>query len=316
MTVSAMTLSALPAARTPTIPVPAVPARPAAGGPVHPVASPDSLGPLGPLVAVGDCVAVAAGPAGDIVVTDAAEPIGAGRAVGRHGSRVTALAAGGGLVFSAGADGRVLGHTFGAASALSVVVGCHRAGVTAVVAAKGRLVTAGHDGHVLGWGDGTSALLASHRGGIEALALLPAGGVVTAGRDGRLLVHDPAAADRPVELHSRRRLVTLAVTALAGGGVVAASGQRGAVQWWDLHDEGRPDEVGVHGTWVLALVTPDAGTVAAVGGDHVTFWDLRSGDAVRSALGDGVHATSATVLPGGRLAVACVDGRVRVVHRP
>ncbi len=289
--------------RTATTPVPVGPARPAA---------------LGPLVAVGDCVAVAAGPRGEILLTDPTAPAGAGRAVGCHGSRVTALVAGNGLVFSCGADGRVLGHTLGPGSALSVVVGCHLAGVTAAAAAGGRLATAGHDGQVLGWGEGNATLLASHPGGIEALALLPTGEVVTAGRDATLLVHDPATSARPVELHERRsRLqLTLAVTAVPGGGVATAGGQHGAVRVWDLHDSGRPDEVGVHGTWVLALVTPDADSVAAVGGGHVTFWDLRSGDAVRTALGAGVHATSATVLPRGHVAVACTDGRVRVVGRP
>ncbi len=324
MTVRAMTLSALPTTpttptltNTPTATATAAPAPlrtptlPAAGAPAR------RAGP-GPLVAVGDRVAVACGASGEILLTDPGGPGAADRVLGRHGSRVTALLAGGGLVFSAGVDGRVLGHTLGSSATLSVVVGCHGAGVTAASSAGSRLATAGHDGQVLGWGDGPATPLASHRGGIEALALLPSGGVVTAGRDGRLLAHHPDGADDPVELRRRRcrPQLTLAVVAVAGGGVVTGGGAQGAVRLWDLDDADRPDEVGVHGTWVLALVTPDAGSVAAVGGGHVTFWDLRSGSAARVALGDGVHATGATVLPGGVLALGCADGRVRLVERP
>ncbi len=313
MTVRAMTLSALPTTPTnhPTHPTTRTPTVPARVAPVRPA------GP-GPLAAVGDRVAVARGVTGEILLTDPGGPVPADRVVGRHGSRVTALVAGGGLVFSAGVDGRVLGHTLGSSATLSVVVGCHGAGVTAASSAGSRLATAGHDGQVLAWGDGPATPLASHRGGIEALALLPAGGVVTAGRDGRLLVHGPEGTGAPVELHQRRcrPQLTLAVAAIAGGGVTTASGEHGAVRLWDLDHPDRPDEAGVHGTWVLALVTPDAGSVAADGGGHVTFRDLQSGAAARVVLGDGVHATAATVLPGGGLAVGCADGRVRRVDRP
>jgi hypothetical protein len=53
--------------------------------------------------------------------------------------------------------------------------------------------------------------------------------------------------------------------------------------------------------------------VAAVGGDHVTLVDLRSGGTSRIDLEPGLHATSAVAVDGTHLAVAAPDGRVQVV---
>ncbi|HYY12275.1 MAG TPA: hypothetical protein VE781_15165 [Kineosporiaceae bacterium] len=275
-----------------------------------------ATGGSGAIAAHGPCLAVAAGPAGQILVGDPADDRGPRSLVGRHGAPVTALVSSGHLLFSAGCDGRVLGWA-PATSGLSVVVACHATGVTATAfAADGRLLTAGHDGRVLAWVDATPERAAEHPGGVEALAALPGGALVTAGRDGRLLLHRPGAGEPPVELLQRRREITVA---LAGGsdGLLTAGGHRGVVRWWpELADTGRPEEVGVHGGWVLALVALAGDRLAAVGGATVTVWDLRSGAASRVDLDPGLHATSAAVLPTGELAVAAPDGRVQLVPVP
>jgi hypothetical protein len=231
---------------------------------------------------------------------------------------VTALVVCGGLVFSAGCDGLVVLRAVGGTDDLAAVVGCHPAGVTgAGLAPDGRLVTAGHDGRVVAWRSGCPELLTTHAGGVEAVVVLAAGGVVTAGRDGRLLHRHacgPGGDGSTVELRQRRRELTLAMTPVGRGALLTAGGQRGVVRLWDdLRDGGWPEELGVHGGWVLALAALDADRVAAVGGEHVTVWDLRSGDSERIALGGGLHATAAVALPTGDLAAADAGGAVEVV---
>ncbi len=267
----------------------------------------------GPIAVCGSCLLVAAGPKGDVLAVDPSRPRAPRRVVGRHGAPVTALVASAGLVVSAGCDGLVLGRSVAGTDDLVAVVGNHLAGVTdARLGPDGRLVTAGHDGRALAWRDGAPELVATHHGGIEAVVVLPTGGVVTAGRDGRLLHRDPRGG--VVELRRRRRELILAMTPAAPAGLLTAGGQRGAVRLWDDRgDGGWPEELGVHGTWVLALVTLDDDRVAAVGGDHVTVWDLRSGNDARIPLGRGLHATSAVPLGIGGLAVADADGAVEVL---
>ncbi len=268
----------------------------------------------GPLAACGSCLLVAAGPQGDVLAVDPSRPRAPRRVLGRHGAPVTGLVVCGGLVFSAGSDGLVVSRAV-AGDDLAVVVARHHAGVTrALLAPDGSLVTAGHDGRVLAWRQSAPELLAAHDGGVEALAVLAAGAVVTAGRDGRLLHRDPCGEVAELRQRRRRRELVLAVTPTGRASVLTAAGQRGVVRLWDdLGDSGWPEELGVHGAWVLALVPLGADRVAAVGGDHVTVWDLRSGDSARHALRDGLHATAAVALPAGDLAVADAGGVVAVL---
>lgn len=299
-----------PVLRRPTLPTRRVLPPPAT---VAAIADATVADATGPIAACGSCLLVAVGPRGDLFAVDSSRPHAPRRLVGRHGARVTGLVVRGGLVFSSGCDGLVVSRAVGGDDDLAVVVGRHPAGVTATrFAPDGRLVTAGHDGLVLGWRDGLPELLATHDGGVEAVAVLAAGAVVTAGRDGRLLHRFPGGA--AVELRQRRRELTVAVTPVGRTSLLTASGQRGVVRLWDdLGDGGWPEELGVHGGWVLALVTLDADHVAAVGGEQATIWDLRSGDSARVPLRAGLHATSAVALPGGALAVADADGVVEVL---
>jgi WD40 repeat protein len=258
----------------------------------------------GPLAACGSCLFVATGPKGDILVVDPTRPQGPHRVFGRHGAYVTALAVSGGVLLSAGCDGLLVGRAVSGDDGLAAVLGRHAAGITrALVAPDGRLVTAGHDGQVLAWKQGSREVLATHPGGVEAVAVLDSGAVVTAGRDGRLLHRATTGAD-VVELRQRRRELTVAMTSV-GGSLMTASGQRGVVRLWDdLGDGGWPEGLGIHGSWVLALVSLDADHVAAVGGDHVTICDLTTGNVTRIGLRPGLHVTSAAPLPTGDLAVA------------
>ncbi len=267
----------------------------------------------GPLAACGSCLFLATGPKGDIVVVDPTRPGGPHRVLGRHGAHVSALLVSGGVLLSAGSDGFLVGRAVDGDDELAAVVGCHHAGITcALVAPDGRLVTAGHDGQVLAWRPGHREVLAMHPGGIEAVAVLGSDSVVTAGRDGRLL-HWGSPGGNVVELRQRRE-ITLALASIGRGALVTAGGQRGVVRLWnDLGIGGWPEELGAHGSWVLALVVLDADHVAAVGGEHVTVWDLATGDHSRIALRPGLHAASAVALPTGDLAVAGSQPTVEVL---
>jgi len=271
----------------------------------------------GPLAACGSCLFMASGRNGDILAVDPARPHGPHRVLGRHGAPVTALVVAGGVLFSAGSDGLLVGRGVTGGDELAAVVGCHAAGITAaVVAPDGRLVTAGCDGQVLGWRPGHREVLAAHAGGVEAVAVLESGAVVTSGRDGRLLHRHPSAGE-VVELRQHRRELALAITAVGRAGLLTASGQRGVVRLWDdFRDGAWPEELGVHGAWVLALVALDADRVAAVGGEVVTVWDLATGDSTRLPLRPGTHATSAVALPDGDVAVAGTGAGVEVVPAP
>jgi hypothetical protein len=227
---------------------------------------------------------------------------------------VTALMVSGGVLLSAGSDGLLVGRAVTGSEDIAAVVGSHPAGITAAVAAPdGRIVTAGHDGRVVAWQAGGREVLATHPGGVEAVVVLDSGAVVTAGRDGRVLHRHPSGGG-VVELRQRRRELTVAVAAVGSGSVATASGQRGLVRLWDdLGDGGWPEELGVHGGWVLALVVLDADHVAAVGGEHVTVWDLVTGNGTRIRLRPGLYATAAVPLPTGALAVAGAEPAVQVL---
>ncbi|HVN11567.1 MAG TPA: hypothetical protein VMT69_05710 [Kineosporiaceae bacterium] len=271
---------------------------------------------IGAIAVSGSQLVVASGSMGCLRVTDPADPDAGGRVLGAHGSYVPALLARGGALFSGGSDGRILAWRLGADN-LSVVVGAHRAGVAAMVAtADGDVVSAGHDGYVMSWRKGTPRLLASHRRGVRVAAALASGALVVAGRDGALLCWRSGGGERPVELRQRCREATLAMTPLPSGELVTATGHFGVVRRWrDLSPGGWPDEIGVHGGWVLAVVILDGGRVAAVGGDHVTVWDLRAGREQRIPLDPGMHATKAVALPaGGGLAVLGSCGSFRLVE--
>jgi WD40 repeat protein len=267
----------------------------------------------GPLAVCGSCLFLATGAKGDILVVDPARPRGPHRVLGRHGGHVTALVVSGGVLLSAGCDVLLVGRALPGDENLAAVVGSHTAGITRALAAPdGRLVTAGHDGQVLAWRAGSREILASHPGGVEAVAVLDSGAVVTAGRDGRLL-HRQTSGGEVVELRQRRREINVAM-ASAGRALVTAGGQRGVVRLWDdFTDGGWPEQLGVHGSWVLALVVLDADRVAAVGGEQVTVWDLATGNSTRIPLRPGLHATSAVPLPNGDLAVAGADPTVEVL---
>ena len=268
----------------------------------------------GPLAACGSCLFLATGPKGDVLVVDPARPQGPHRVLGRHGARVSALMVSGGVLLSAGCDGMLVGRAVTGDDGVAAVLAGHTAGITcASVAPDGRLVTAGHDGQVLAWRPGRREVLAGHPGGVEAVAVLGSGAVVTSGRDGRLLHHLRTDAE-VFELRQRRRELTVAMTPVAGGSLMTASGQRGVVRLWDdLRYGGWPEELGVHGSWVLALVVLDADHVAAVGGEQVTVWHLATGNSARIGLRPGLHATSAVALPTGDLAVAGTDPTVQVL---
>jgi hypothetical protein len=287
----------------------------------------DEVGGVTSVASSASYLVAAVGQTGVLRLADLADPAdlaGPGAppvTLGAHGAPVQALVACGGTVYSAGCDGRVLGWRLAPAS-LPVVVGAHRAGVTsAAVAPAGHLVAAGHDGYVLAWTGPVPETLATHPGGVEVLCLLGSGALVTAGRDGRLLWHDPlpraaaGRADAPVELHQRRRELATALAPAGAGGVLTAIGHRGTIRLWtEPAGDPCPEELGIHGAWVLALVTCGDGRVAALGGGHVTVWDLSTGSTTRIGLAPAVHATGGAVLPSGDLAVTACDGRVEVVE--
>ena len=137
------------------------------------------------------------------------------------------------------------------------------------------------------------------------------------GRDGRLLCHEQGRRERSgpgVELHQRRRELTGALAAVGADTVLSAGGQLGTIRLWtEPSADPCPEELGIHGGWVLALVPLGLGRIAAVGGRHVTVWDVPTGCRTWIALPPGVHATAGVALATGDLVVTTAEGRVEVV---
>jgi hypothetical protein len=118
-----------------------------------------------------------------------------------------------------------------------------------------------------------------------------------------------------VVLRQRKRELTLAMASLGRDALVTASGQHGVVRIWrDLTDGAWPERLGVHGDWVAQLLTLGHSRVAAVGGCHVTVWDLGSGAEERVDLRSGLHARTAVALETGDLAVSAADGSVQILE--
>jgi Trypsin-like peptidase domain/WD domain, G-beta repeat len=164
-----------------------------------------------------------------------------------------------------------------------------------------------------------------HESEVGAVAVLPDGRVVTGsggtGRDGRVLVWDPAEPGAgPVEL-GRHESGVAAVAVLPDGRVVTG-GYDGRVLVWDPAEPGAgPVELGRHEGPVGAVaVLPDGRVVSGGGGDgRVLVWDPVEPDSRPVELGrHGLGVGAVGVLPdrrivtGGGTAYGGGDGRVLV----
>ncbi|WP_159999153.1 hypothetical protein [Roseomonas sp. 18066] len=225
-----------------------------------------------------------------------------------HAGPLVALAAQGGLLLSASADGTARLWRPGQPGQL---LEGHRGPVTgAAFRADGLPVTVGADGQLLGWPtDRKPVLLASFGVPLSAVVGLPGGLLATAGADGllRLLAPNaaiPATTGRHVEA-GRGPLAVLAAS--ADGSLLAAAGPGGGLSVWSL-PEGRLRHSLASGgvaVWSLAF-SPDAALLYAGGADgRLRAIDLQRGVALGAAV-----AAPGSLRPARQAAIDMEGARV------
>jgi WD40 repeat protein len=185
----------------------------------------------------------------------------------------------------------------------------------------GRLVACGHkDGAVTLWDVPTrrSRALVGHQGPVTSLAFTWDGtGLVSAGRDGVLRVHD-LRRDAPPRVLTGHTGVVLTVLVSAGGRVLGTGGVDGTARLWDLTTGKERACLDGHGGAVHALVfSQDVERVFTAGRDRrVREWEVTSGALLRT-LSTGHQAPSVSLaVSRDRRRVACgaANGAVTVVE--
>ena len=270
--------------------------------PANPEAAPAELGSrddsVSSLAVLPDGRVVSGGYDSRVLIWDLAAPGSAPAELGRHDDRVDAVAVlpDGRVITGAGLDdGRVLVWDSPDPGAGPVGLGHRDDRVVAVaVLPDGRVVTgedgagwtgpggrAGGGGRMLVWDPADPgvrpAAIGGHFAGVEALAVLPDGRVVSAGRRGEIRVWDPAdPGARSVELGSHDRVSSLAVLP---DGRVASGGDLQVLVWDPAADpwvgmvelsDGWPID------WIRALaVLPDGRVVTGDVDDRVRLWDVQ-----------------------------------------
>ena len=186
-------------------------------------------------------------------------------------------------------------------------------------AARDRLLALRDPGLVPRWTSrrASPALLAEfgrHSGGVEALAALPDGRVVSGGADGSIRLWDPAApAASPIDLGSHDGSVA-AVAVLPDGRVVSGGADRSIRLWDPAAPAASPIDLGSHDGSVAAVaVLPDGRVVSGGADGSIRLWDPAAPAASPIDLGshDGSVAAVA-VLPDGRVVSGGADGSIRL----
>jgi WD40 repeat protein len=213
--------------------------------------------------------------------------------LGKHGSRVTGMAAADGWLVTTGTDHRVLLWSCADKNPVPRLLGAHRSGaVGPAVLADSRVVTSSHDGQILVWNTtspGSALELGQHPRGTNALAASSFGRIASAGHDGQVLVWDLLRdSDIPVRILGLRSW-TLAMTFLHDGRLVTTNGPRGEIRAWTIRrGHAESNLLGHHGDWVFSVVELTNGRVLTAGGGRLNVWNLAySVSVVPVALGAG-----------------------------
>ena len=231
---------------------------------------------------------------------------GAGREVGRHQARVTAvLFIADGRIVSAGADGYIVVWPLagGAGRRLSG----HEGPVGPVLEAGDRLISAGSDGTVRLWSlDGAEPrILTRHGDEVNALALSPDGTTVySGGYDGA--VRAVALAGGEPRTLAQRTVRVLCLSA-SGSGLAAALAD-GTVEW--IEADGAARRLGSHaGIAEWTAISPDGEWLATGGADAtVRLFGLRSG-ASRILRGHRGAVNGLSFAPDGSSLASIADDR-------
>jgi WD40 repeat protein len=179
-------------------------------------------------------------------------------------------------------------------------------------------------------GDGTPvAMLSGHRGGTEAVAVSPDGGLVVSGGQDRVIRvwRTAAPAAPPIELgpidNDTRQLVFA-----RGGRLVIGSGDDGKVRAWSVLgttvDPGSMRVLAAHQDGVIALASDGEDRVVSIGRNrgrneidlgHGSVRAVPASAASRAPDGPGgLRRALALPIPGGRDLWVTADGKAIVVH--
>jgi WD40 repeat protein len=221
---------------------------------------------------------VSGGADGRVLLWNPADPGAEPIELGQHDSMVRGVAALGDEKVISGGDRRVLVWDM-ADSGTDLINGDRHVGVAlrAVAVLGNGCVITGADRSVLVWNRGnsqSSTELGHQRVSVQAVAVLGDTQVVTAGKDGRVLLWNLTdAGSGPVELGRCHGMVW--AVAVLGDAQVVTGGKDGRVLLWNLTDAGSgPVELGRHNGMVRAVaVLGDAQVVSGGTDGRVLVWD-------------------------------------------
>jgi cytochrome c len=210
------------------------------------------------------------------------------------------------------AIGVVLGAMLGASGAAAVELRGHGGPVRALaVDPAGRVLTGSFDTRAILWDASGAAeqVLRLHEGSVTAVAFLPDGGMVTGGQEGRIAFWR-AGEPEPEAVFAAHGGPVTALAATADGARVASSAWDGTARIIDLRD-GQALELEGHEDNVNGVAfLPDGGLVTAGYDGQLRLWASDGG--AEGAVGVGVPLNALAVGPGGAVWVAAADGTLRV----
>ncbi len=175
----------------------------------------------------------------------------------------------------------------------------------------GRLVGGG-DRRISVWDSASGQELASFwdpHDGVQALAVLGDGRLISGGNDGTIRLWDIATQQETARLEGHREgVMSLAVLP---NGHLASGGHDGTVRLWNLDSERELVSLQSNSNWLHALCPLPNGLLASAGVE-IELWDIDQGRKVAELEGHDSLVYALAAMPDGRLASAGADNTIRL----